>query len=114
VDTKRIKKSGNLVDLTRFDGFAIERLNMLNNFLNAQLLNRKSLENQDYWSDLGSLPKGKKYPFRPVDGPNGNVLMDLLTNPEYLRDQRYSDPLPGGIYDLDGKATRTPVRNRKK
>lgn len=79
-----------IADKTRFNGLEALRWDMINNFLSALTLNKKSLQNPNYYSGLGDLPVGKKFPHRPVQGHSGNTLLDILTNPDIHQDQRHS------------------------
>lgn len=92
MDLDKAKKSDNFVDLTGVTGEMRSRLSALSNFLNAHLFNQKSLPNKNYNSGLGDLPQGHKFPERPVEGPSGNVIIDLLTNPQLFVDRRNSMP----------------------
>ncbi len=95
VDLRNTPPSKYIEDQTGNLGGAMrERLERLNNFLNQKEINRKSLENNEYWSGLGQLPEGKKFPFRPVEGLEENIIEGLLTNPKYTRDERYSAARP--------------------
>lgn len=89
---KNAPESKNFVDLTGVSGPNWMRWQMLNNFLNAHINNKKSLQNS-YYNGYGNLPAGKKFPVRPVEGNGGNMILDLLTNPDYVRDlQRSRSP----------------------
>lgn len=93
--------SRNIVDLTGLTGPMHTRLKYLDNFLQALIKNRRSTPNQSYYSGLGDehLAPAKDFPFRPAEGPDGNIVRDLITNPKYTRDQRFSAPEAGPLLD---------------
>lgn len=101
IDLRNTKPSGNVVDQTATSGAMRSRFSALHNFLNAHLLNQKSLPSEDYYSGLGDLPQGRMYPERPVEGPRGNVILDLLTNPQLFADERRSMPNHDADYSRD-------------
>lgn len=90
---KNTKPSPNFVDLTGVSGPDRLRWIMIDNFLNARQHNRQSYNNDfNENNPYGRIIPGKKFPFRPVEAPEGNMIRDFLLNPNYFKDHRQSKP----------------------